>query len=376
MSTCFSVGMRLAGGGGGDRAFQAARGLRLGGYVQRLYASSSATNQFSDVLRSMGVLGRAARYAVYRSHSALASHGHDVLFDRWVAAQLRPCALFHGHMLHALASLQRARRQGAIALLDRGMSHPRQYAAMLAEEYARWGVDRPTDALWLRRSVEEIDAADLLLVGSEAAARTHVEQGYPADRLLTIPYGVDTQRFRPGAGASARPFRVLFVGQLAVGKGLGYLLQAWEQLGWRDAELYLVGNMSPETRPALASLLELPGVCVAGYNRHPEEAYRAADIFCLPSLSEGSAMVTYEAMASGLPMVVTAETGALARDGCEALLVSARDATGLARALEQLREDRALRERLGAAARARAQVFTWEQYGRALVALYDRLLER
>ena len=87
-------------------------------------------------------------------------------------------------------------------------------------------------------------------------------------------------------------------------------------------------------------------------------------------------MVTYEAMASGLPMVVTAETGAMARDGREALLVPARDVLALARALEQLRDDPTLRERLGAAARARAHEFTWEQYGRALVALYDRLLKR
>ena len=150
--------MRLGGGGGGDRAYHAVRALYGAGYVQRLYVSSSATNEFGRAVRSMGLAGRALRYLVYHSHSDRANQFHDVMFDQWVAAQLRPCALFHGSTLHALASLQRARALGATTLLDRGMAHPMDYADMLDEEYARWGLDRRFDRGRVRRELLRVGA--------------------------------------------------------------------------------------------------------------------------------------------------------------------------------------------------------------------------
>ena len=188
-------------------------------------------------------------------------------------------------------------------------------------------------------------------MGSAFSAQTYLDRGYAAEGMITIPYGVDTARFCPAESASERPFRVLFVGQVSLGKGIAYLLQAWKALAWRDAELWLAGNVAPELRPALDGLLAQPGVRVLGYMPRPEEAYRAVDLFCLPSLSEGSALVTYEAMACGLPLVITPEAGAMATHEREALLCPARDASALAEALQCLRDDSALRLRMGQAAR-------------------------
>jgi starch synthase len=93
-----------------------------------------------------------------------------------------------------------------------------------------------------------------------------------------------------------------------------------------------------------------------------------------PSLFEGSAVVTYEALASGLPCVVTAEAGSVVRDGLEGFIVGARDVDALAARMATLGRDRELRARMAAAARARALAFDWPRYHRALVAVVNDLI--
>jgi glycosyltransferase involved in cell wall biosynthesis len=97
----------------------------------------------------------------------------------------------------------------------------------------------------------------------------------------------------------------------------------------------------------------------------------AADVFVFPSLFEGSAVVTYEALASGLPSVVTPQAGSVVRDGIEGLLVAAGEIDGLAERLERLGKDRSLRREMGAAARARAIDFDWHRYHTSLIEAAD-----
>ena len=92
----------------------------------------------------------------------------------------------------------------------------------------------------------------------------------------------------------------------------------------------------------------------------------AADVFVFPSLFEGSAVVTYEALACGLPSVVTPEAGSVVRDGTEGFLVPSRDVEALAKSMERLGEDAELRASMAEAARARAEEFDWPRYHAAL----------
>jgi glycosyltransferase involved in cell wall biosynthesis len=106
-------------------------------------------------------------------------------------------------------------------------------------------------------------------------------------------------------------------------------------------------------------------VKLAGFRRDPAPVYRSADVFAFPSLAEGSALVTYEALASGLPVVTTANAGSVVRDGIEGFIIGAGDAGALAQRLDELHRDPCLREAMGRAARERAAAYTWERYGRA-----------
>lgn len=98
-----------------------------------------------------------------------------------------------------------------------------------------------------------------------------------------------------------------------------------------------------------------------------------ADVFVFPSLFEGSAVVTYEALACGLPSIVTPDAGSVVRDGVEGFLVGPRDVECLAARMEQLGGDPALRERMSGAARARALEYDWPRYHRSLVDLVEEV---
>ena len=219
---------------------------------------------------------------------------------------------------------------------------------------------------WLHdRRLRELDGADLVLVPSEHIAGRLVEQGTPREKLRVIPYAADTRRFRPRDARSESGCTFLFAGGVTQRKGIKYLLDAWQSVnrpGWR---LQLLGALPAQLGP-LESRLD--GVEVLGRVAHADVPARmaAADVFVFPSLFEGSAVVTYEALACGLPSIVTPSAGSVARDGVDGFVVPPADAESLAQAMERLGGDAELRAAMGASARARALEFDWPRYHAAV----------
>ena len=99
------------------------------------------------------------------------------------------------------------------------------------------------------------------------------------------------------------------------------------------------------------------------------EHFQWADVFLLPSLCEGSATVTYEALGHGLPVICTPNTGSVVRDGMEGFIVPVRDAAAIAERIERLAIDVELRTQMAANAKARAAEFTVAEYGRRLLSV-------
>jgi glycosyltransferase involved in cell wall biosynthesis len=108
------------------------------------------------------------------------------------------------------------------------------------------------------------------------------------------------------------------------------------------------------------------------------ELYRRASVFVLPSLADSYGLVTLEAMACGLPVIVTENCGSkeAVREGVDGFVVPIRDPQALATALRRLYDDPDRRHAMGRVAATRAREFTWERYGDRLLAVYDRILGR
>jgi glycosyltransferase involved in cell wall biosynthesis len=186
-----------------------------------------------------------------------------------------------------------------------------------------------------------------------------------------VPYGVNPRWL----ALEPKPIRgrVLFVGTAGLRKGIHYLAMATEKLicRGRNYEFRVAGNVTDQVRrQPICRHLNFIGR-VPRDRIHQE--FQQADVFVLPSLAEGSAEVTYEAAAAGVPVVTTRAAGSIVRDDIEGRIVQERDLDALADAVEQIVENRALRDQMAHAARERARDYTWEQYGERLVTALKHL---
>ncbi|HJS29257.1 MAG TPA: glycosyltransferase family 4 protein [Anaerolineales bacterium] len=362
----FSFGARFAGGGNGRVAYYAVRGL----YKQQLVAqvlcgSYRETEITAKQIRALGWPSRAARRFAVSDRSGAVDFYYRVLYDRWAARRLPKCDIFFGWSGYCLETVRKAKGLGARTVLKAALAHPAFVNRLVRSELQRWGIAHPTPKIenFVR---QEIAGADIIITPSEFVNDSMRAEGIPADNIITIPFGVDTRRFVPPDGRKNGPFRALFVGQVSIRKGAHLLLQAWLQTGWTDAELWILGKM--KLPPDLATRYQgLPGLQFLGNVADLVPIYQAADVFILPSLAEGSALVTYEAMACGLPLIVTPNAGSVARDNEECLLVPAGDADAIAHSLERLRSDERLKLNIGSAARTRVEELTWEKYSSRVV---------
>lgn len=249
---------------------------------------------------------------------------------------------------------------------------------LLAEERRRfpgWDPDPPEWEGVLREFHHErapVGYADFYLCPSEAVADDLVENWeIPRSATAVVPYGMNPEwlKLQP----KPQPGRILFAGAADLRKGIHYLAMAAEQLKARgfDYEFRVAGNVTDLVRrqPMCRHLNFLGRVSRDSVH----EEFRQADLFVLPSLAEGSAEVTYEALAAGLPLIATKSAGSVARDGIEGFMIPERDPNALAGAIEQIVEDRPLRDRLSRAARERARAFTWDRYGKRLIAALSKL---
>ncbi len=184
--------------------------------------------------------------------------------------------------------------------------------------------------------------------------------GVDDGRLDLFASGVDVEEFSPGHSAlenqlPPRP-RVVFLGRLHPQKNLPRLLEAWNIVCERSsASLLLIGDgPQRENLTRLADGLNYrDSVHFIGESKNPLDYLRAADVFVLPSLSEGMSNSLLEAMACGLPSVVSRAGGNvdLVRHERTGLVADASDAAQLAQALTQMLDQPALRESCGKAAR-------------------------
>lgn len=273
----------------------------------------------------------------------------------------------------AIVSVVHGEVQEEIDLLDAEAHRSPEFASIYLGDGR---LDR-RELAWLHdRRRRDAALADLLLVPSEHIAGRYRARGIPAEKLRVIPYAADTSRFRPITKLREKGECIfLFAGGITQRKGIGYLLQAWQLVrrpGWR---LQLLGAL-PADRRSLDPYLG--GVELLGRIPHHEvpERMAAADVFVFPSLFEGSAVVTYEALASGLPSIVTPSAGSVARHEVEGLVVPTADVGALAAAMIRLGTDPDECVCFGRAARARAEDFGWDRYHASILDAVRDLVAR
>ncbi|HEY4690161.1 MAG TPA: glycosyltransferase family 4 protein [Anaerolineae bacterium] len=376
MKIVYSISARLGGSGIGYIAYNAVSGIHQSGLLARVFASSNTSDIPAPLVRQWGTLGQISKYLGAKDRSGLIYYLESNLFDAWTATQLPAGDVFHGWNGMCLRTLQTAKRRGMVTVVERASSHPSTQSRLLREEYARWNIPFEFPSWNERRSLRELDEADYITTPSAFARQSLIDAGLPEHKLLEIPFGADLNRFHPTTDVAPHPFRAIFVGQVSIRKGVPYLLEAWQRLGWRDAELWIVGGVTPDFAALRHRWVNVAGVQFVPHTTDVARLCQQSDVFVFPSIEEGSALVTYEALACGLPVITTPNSGSVVRDGEDGFIVSIRDVDALCDRLERLRANAALRAQMGRSARERAEQFSWAKYQTKLVTYYQRIARK
>jgi glycosyltransferase involved in cell wall biosynthesis len=299
-------------------------------------------------------------------------------FDRFVAGRLPALVREHGltavyaYEDSALHTFRAAKAQGLkciydlpIAYWETGRRLMQEEAERLPEWVATLGGGVTDSPPKLARKTEELELADMVVAPSG-----FVLDSLPASatrqRRVLAPFGSPASSFEPRFEApdASRPLRVLFVGSMGQRKGLADLFAAMRLLARRNIELVVLGSLqeSPEFYRR-----QYEGFRHEKGRPHAQvlELMRSCDVFCLPSIVEGRALVTQEAMSQGLPIIITANTGGedLVIEGETGFLVPIRSPEKIAEKIAWFDDHRRELPAMKAAAMRHAARYTWAHYG-------------
>ena len=206
----------------------------------------------------------------------------------------------------------------------------------------------------------------------------------PSLAPVLAPNGVDVRAFRMAAPRNSGPLRIICVARLIERKGQRHLLAALRRL--RDAgvtatvEFVGTGDAAQAYHAEADRLGIADQVTFAGYvpRERIADHYAAADVFVLPSYNEGMSVATLEAMAAGLPLVVTRTGGTaeLVQEGENGLTFAWGDVETLAQHLAYLAANCEVVRQMGAASRRRAERMSWDAVAARYLEIFDRMLNR
>ncbi len=305
-------------------------------------------------------------------------HAAKDCFDRQAARRIRAGDLFIGWSGSCLRSLRRARELGAVTVVVRGSSHILFAERIISEEYRRLGLSWPGNPPKnIQKELDEYREADFIVVPSEFARRSFVEMGVPPEKVVKIVTGVDLELFRPFPKKDDL-FRVVYVGSMTILKGVHHLLKAFSELNLPRSELLLIGRANKQIGPFFRRYRGSFRFIGPFPRAELAPLYSQGSVFVIMSHTEGLATVQTQAMACGLPVICTTNTGGedIVRDGIDGFVIPVGDIETLKEKLAFLHANPAARERMGRAARERvSRGFTWDDFGDRAIAAYRRMLE-
>jgi glycosyltransferase involved in cell wall biosynthesis len=246
-------------------------------------------------------------------------------------------------------------------------------------------------AIWMERRAFT-NPQTKLVVYSQKTASELCRYFKRCDRIPVLHLGLDHSIFNPARRATLRQearraldlpdghFAIILVGNDWHNKGVPVLLEALEQLSELPIQLFVVSREDPSACARLVREKNLENrVRFLSPREDIEFYYAAADAYAGPSLQDSYSIPPAEAMACGLPVIVSASAGVseIITDGEDGLILrDPRDANALGAMIQRLYEDESFRMRLGKAAAETTERYTWARNGRELGAIFEEILAR
>ena len=304
---------------------------------------------------------------------------HDYLVSRCLRELVSEIDIIHTWPSGALRTLKTASALGIPTVLERPNAHTRFAIDVVKKECDRLGMTMPPghehgeNPEKVRLEEKEFDRADRLLCPSDFVARTFLDRGFAPEKLARNQYGYDDKTFFPDTTPRkpGQRLTMLFVGGCAPRKGLHYALEAWlRSPAHIDGKFLIAGAFIREYAERLSSMLSDKSVEVLGHRNNVADLMRNADVFVLPTIEEGSALVTSEARGSGCVLLVSEAAGAICKHMENALVHRVGDVESLTRHITMIYRDRTLLNRLRTSSLSTLGELTWTAAGEKLLDAY------
>ena len=289
--------------------------------------------------------------------------GRATCFDLVASYDVEDCDVFIGCPGSCLLQMKKLPDAKKFTLWF--SSHYNFASRVLEEEYKKFNINGPAIHPYEKfKAQKEQIMSDYIVVPSDHCAKTYIDNDIPKDKLRVVNFGVDTVKFQP-----VFPFydknklTFLFAGGNWIRKGLPYLIEAWKHLK-PDALLSLIGTDIGKVTESIVSHGWVP-------DEEVPSGYRNADVFVMPSLEEGSALVIFEAMASGLPCIVTPECGSLIEDSVDGIIIPSRNIKAIGEAIKYFVDNPEETRRMGIIARKKAEDHQWDRFKNDFIKLVE-----
>ena len=366
-------------------AFHLAKGLQDHGLLDAIYTiypkfKLSSYHLRSNVIKSFPLFG-ALRYI---EHGFGIQRFDDIFADAFSFSVARALKkpdskhwIFHALSGYAERPMLKAQRMGAIGVIERGCPHIDVQRKLIAEEQSRLlGVKiAPHYKYVYDRMKREYDAADYIAVPSRYSQRSFIEEGIDPKKVLVVPICREKNVMFPRTPKKLDHFTVLCTGGNFYRKGLFYLLEAWRKLNLEDAELIFKGDVPKEFEYLLQSK-NITRITRHLSDEEMADLYTKAHVFTLPSIDEGFGMVVAEAMAAGLPVIVSENVGAAdgIENGKEGFVVPIRSSDALAEKIKFFYDHPDWIQRMGDAVLEKSVLYAPEVFTERMIAAYRAMV--
>jgi alpha-maltose-1-phosphate synthase len=385
-------------------AFHLVEQLQKRGYLQRFITSTlnekrlpnrrlpKSLRDDADFLKRVRqvpmpeYIGYALRQLPISDSQSLSYFAKDNFYDRSAIQHITGGDLFVGWASQSLFQMREAKARGARAMIERGSTHITEQYRLIDEERKRFGVAPLQRSRWDRlleeKQLKEYHEADFIMTPSEFARQSFLRRGFDPAKVLKVRYGVDLDLFSPLVKKQPSDIpTILFVGAIGFQKGIPYLLEAARNLRAKGKKFHLklIGRYEKDFESWLKSSplrSEINEHIAFIANHELVNHFHQADMFAMPSMQEGLALVVAEAMASGLCVVATENTGAreFIEHGSNGIIIPAGNAHAMGSALADLLDNPEKATSIGEEAACSTKSFGWDTYGDAIESIYTNIL--
>ena len=314
----------------------------------------------------------------------------DAAFAKTVAkCSIPPHDVFFGYSYASLEMLVAEKQRGVLTMLDQidpGSVEFRIVADEMKQHPEIAGPPLEFPAAYYERNRHEWELAEIIVVNSEWTRKAIIAEGADPTKIEILPlaYEVDAEKLkaetlRPDRMSGCQdvsvsvfsPLRVLWLGQVNVRKGIHYLMEAARLLERENVHFDIVGPIGilPVAVKSAPHNMRFHGPVSRD---RAAEWYQQADVFVLPTLSDGFAITQLEALANGVPVITTPNCGRVVENGKTGFMVPARDAAALSDAILHFVRDRGLAVKMTPACREAVKAYSVETYGHRLVEIIQK----